>query len=96
MLAAIEFQANWLEVLGAPFMRNALIGGTLVALVAGLVGYFVVVRTTTFAAHALAHIGFPGATGAVLVGLPGNGYSVGYLKGVRAGNRFGILGAQAR
>jgi zinc/manganese transport system permease protein len=28
------------------------------------------VRNTAFAAHALAHIGFPGATGAVLVGLP--------------------------
>jgi zinc/manganese transport system permease protein len=30
----------------------------------------VVVRSTAFAAHALAHIGLPGATGAVLVGMP--------------------------
>ncbi|QZA20287.1 metal ABC transporter permease [Mycobacterium malmoense] len=51
-------------------MSNALIGGTIVALAAGLIGYFVVVRQTAFAAHALAHIGFPGATGAVLVGVP--------------------------
>ncbi|MCV7182029.1 metal ABC transporter permease [Mycolicibacterium murale] len=51
-------------------MRNALIGGTLVALAAGLIGYFIVVRNTAFAAHALAHIGFPGATGAVLLGVP--------------------------
>ena len=51
-------------------MRNALIGGTLVALAAGLIGYFIVVRNSAFAAHALAHIGFPGATGAVLLGLP--------------------------
>ncbi|MGZ4525427.1 MAG: metal ABC transporter permease [Mycobacterium sp.] len=51
-------------------MRNALIGGTIVALAAGLIGYFVVVRRTAFAAHALAHIGFPGATGAVLLGVP--------------------------
>ncbi|WP_082977238.1 metal ABC transporter permease [Mycobacterium sp. 852002-50816_SCH5313054-b] len=51
-------------------MRNALIGGTIVALAAGLIGYFVVVRQTAFAAHALAHIGFPGATGAVLLGVP--------------------------
>ncbi|MGO9927664.1 MAG: metal ABC transporter permease [Mycobacterium sp.] len=51
-------------------MGNALIGGTIVALAAGLIGYFVVVRQTAFAAHALAHIGFPGATGAVLLGMP--------------------------
>ncbi|HET7074073.1 MAG TPA: metal ABC transporter permease [Mycobacterium sp.] len=51
-------------------MGNALIGGTIVALAAGLIGYFVVVRQTAFAAHALAHIGFPGATGAVLLGVP--------------------------
>ena len=51
-------------------MGNALIGGTIVALAAGLIGYFVVVRQTAFAAHALAHIGFPGATGAVLMGVP--------------------------
>ncbi|WP_082964583.1 metal ABC transporter permease [Mycobacterium sp. E796] len=51
-------------------MGNALVGGTVVALAAGLIGYFVVVRQTAFAAHALAHIGFPGATGAVLLGLP--------------------------
>ncbi|MCV7052990.1 metal ABC transporter permease [Mycobacterium heidelbergense] len=51
-------------------MGNALVGGTIVALAAGLIGYFVVVRHTAFAAHALAHIGFPGATGAVLLGVP--------------------------
>ena len=50
-------------------MRYALIGGTIVALAAGLIGYFIVVRRTAFAAHALAHIGFPGATGAVLLGI---------------------------
>ncbi len=41
-----------------------MIGGVLVALAAGLLGYFVIVRQHAFAAHALAHIGFPGATGA--------------------------------
>jgi zinc/manganese transport system permease protein len=51
-------------------MWDALLGGTIVALAAGLIGYFVVVRNTAFAAHALAHIGLPGATGAVLAGLP--------------------------
>jgi zinc/manganese transport system permease protein len=67
---ALGYQDNWWQILSSDFMRNALIGGTLVALAAGLIGYFIVVRNNAFAAHALAHIGFPGATGAVLVGLP--------------------------
>lgn len=70
LLADIGYQSNWIEILQADFMRNALIGGTLVALVSGIVGYFVVIRRDAFAAHALAHIGFPGATFAVLVGMP--------------------------
>jgi len=67
---ALGYQQNWWQILSSAFMRNALLGGTLVALAAGLIGYFIVVRNSAFAAHALAHIGFPGATGAVLLGLP--------------------------
>jgi zinc/manganese transport system permease protein len=51
------------------FMRHAFEAGTIVAIVAGVVGYFVVIRRLSFAAHALSHIGFAGAAGAVLVGL---------------------------
>lgn len=51
------------------FMVNAFLAGTVVAVVAGVIGYFVVVRGTSFAAHALSHIGFAGATGAVALGL---------------------------
>lgn len=50
------------------FMRHAFIAGTLVAIVAGAVGYFVVLRRSSFAAHALSHVGFAGAAGAVLIG----------------------------
>jgi zinc/manganese transport system permease protein len=50
------------------FMRNAFAAATIVAVVAGLVGYFLVLRGQAFAGHALAHVGFAGATGAVLVG----------------------------
>jgi zinc/manganese transport system permease protein len=67
---ALGYQENWWQILTSSFMRNALIGGTLVALAAGLIGYFIIVRNTAFAAHALAHIGLPGATGAALLGLP--------------------------
>lgn len=51
------------------FMRFAFMAGTLAALLAGIVGYFVVIRNLVFAAHALGHIGFAGASGALLVGL---------------------------
>ena len=51
------------------FMRNAFAAATVVALVSGTVGYFLVLRGQTFAGHALAHVGFTGATGAVLVGI---------------------------
>ena len=67
---AMGYQSDWWPILTSGFMRNALIGGTIVAVAAGLIGYFVVVRRSAFAAHALAHIGLPGATGAVLVGVP--------------------------
>jgi zinc/manganese transport system permease protein len=51
------------------FMRNAFAAATVVAIVAGCVGYFLVLRGQTFAGHALAHVGFTGATGAVLIGI---------------------------
>lgn len=67
---ALGYEPDWWPILTSGFMRYALIAGTIVALSAGLIGYFVVVRQTAFAAHALAHIGLPGATGAVLLGVP--------------------------
>jgi zinc/manganese transport system permease protein len=51
------------------FIRHAFEAGTIVAIVAGIVGYFVVLRRLSFAAHALSHVGFAGAAGAVLIGL---------------------------
>src|SRR5579884_397852 len=52
-----------------PFMQHAFEAGTIVAIVAGIIGYFVVIRRLSFAAHALSHVGFAGAAGAVLLGL---------------------------
>jgi zinc/manganese transport system permease protein len=51
------------------FMVNAFMAGTVVAIVAGAIGYFVVLRSSSFAAHALSHIGFAGATGAVVLAI---------------------------
>ncbi len=50
------------------FMRNAFAAAAIVAITSGLVGYFLVLREQAFAGHALAHVGFTGATGAVLLG----------------------------
>ncbi len=55
-------------MLGYDFMQNAFAAATIVALVAGAVGYFLVLRGQSFAGHALSHVGFTGATAAVLIG----------------------------
>jgi len=49
------------------FMQNALAAGTLVAVLAGAAGYFVVLRGQSFVTHMLSQVGFPGAAAAVLV-----------------------------
>jgi zinc/manganese transport system permease protein len=51
------------------FMQHAFEAGTIVAIVAGVIGYFIVLRRSSFAAHALSHVGFTGAAGAVLLSL---------------------------
>jgi zinc/manganese transport system permease protein len=51
------------------FMQNAFAAAGVVAVVCGLVGFFLVLRAQTFAGHALSHVGFAGATGAVLLGI---------------------------
>lgn len=58
-----------LEYISYDFVRNALISGSLVGILGAIVGYFVIIRHVSFAAHALAHIGFSGATGAALFGI---------------------------
>ena len=58
-----------LDMLSQPFMQNALLAGSIVAVLAGLVGFFVVLRGVSFAAHSLAQMGFAGAAGAVLIGV---------------------------
>jgi zinc/manganese transport system permease protein len=57
------------QMLRYDFMRNALLAGTAVALAAGLVGYFVVLRHLVFAGETLSHYAFAGAMGAALAGL---------------------------
>jgi zinc/manganese transport system permease protein len=67
------------------FMVNAWIVATIVAIVAGAVGFFVVARGSAFAAHALPNGSFAGAAGAALIGID-------TLIGLTAGCLLGALG----
>jgi len=58
------------QLLQFPFMVNALEAGTIVALMAAVAGWFMVLRRQSFAGHTLAVMSFPGASGAALVGIP--------------------------
>jgi zinc/manganese transport system permease protein len=58
------------EVLEYHFMINALLAGSIVAVMAGLVGWLMVLRRQAFAGHTLSMMAFPGASGASLVGIP--------------------------
>jgi zinc/manganese transport system permease protein len=66
-----------------PFMVHALAAGTIVAVMAGVVGWFMVVRRQTFAGHTLSITAFTGASAASLAGVP---IVIGY---------FGVCGAGA-
>jgi zinc/manganese transport system permease protein len=67
--------ADLQEMWSLPFMVNAFRAGTIVAVLAALVGWFMVLRGQAFAGHTLAVVGFPGAAAAVWLGL---GAALGY------------------
>jgi zinc/manganese transport system permease protein len=74
-----DIQQMW----ALPFMVNAFRAGTVVAVLAALVGWFMVLRRQSFAGHTLATVGFPGAAAAVWLGVSA---AVGYFI-------FGVLAA---
>jgi zinc/manganese transport system permease protein len=63
------------ELFVFPFMQHALAAGTIVAVMAGVVGWFMVLRRQTFAGHTLSLTAFTGASAAGLAGIP---VAVGY------------------
>ncbi len=76
------------------FMLNAWAVATIVAVVAGLVGFFVVLRGAAFVAHAIPNGSFAGAAGASLIGastIVGLG-----VFGVAGALGIGLLGRRAR
>ncbi len=64
------------QLLAQHFMVNAMEAGTIVAMVACAIGWFMVLRRQSFAGHTLAVVSFPGAAGAILVGVSA---SIGYF-----------------
>ncbi|HEY1778580.1 MAG TPA: metal ABC transporter permease [Solirubrobacteraceae bacterium] len=52
-----------------PFIRDALLAGSAIAIASGLLGYFVVLRAQVFAGDALGHVAFTGALAAAAAGL---------------------------
>jgi len=72
------------------FMRTAFAASGVAAILAGAVGYFLVLRGQTFAGHALSHVGFTGATGALLFGLSPLAGLVGFT--LLAGIGMGLFG----
>ncbi len=79
-----------LNLFAYDFMQNAFIAGTLAAILAGAVGYFVALRNLAFAGHALTHVGFAGAAGAGLLGLTPMGGQL--IVTVLAAMGMGIMG----
>lgn len=59
------------ELLEYHFMINALLAGGVVAVMAGVVGWLMVLRGEAFAGHTLSMMAFPGAAAAALAGVPG-------------------------
>jgi zinc/manganese transport system permease protein len=56
------------SVWSQPFFHHALLAGTFIALAAGLVGYFLVLRAQVFTGDALSHVAFTGAMAALAGG----------------------------
>ena len=62
----------WQDVqamLSYDFMRQAFLAGTTLSVVAGLIGYFVVLRHQAFAGESLSDVAFTGALGGAALGL---------------------------
>ena len=57
------------HMLSHPFVQHALVAGTAIALLSGLVGYFVVLRGQVFAGDALSHVAYTGALAALAAGV---------------------------
>ena len=66
---SLNLLADFRELVQFPFMVHALEAGAIVAVLASVVGWYVVLRRQSFAGHTLSVMAFPGAAGAALAGV---------------------------
>ena len=83
-----------MSLLGYDFVQNAILAGLIIAVVAGLVGRFVVLRNMSFAVHGIAEVGFTGTAAALFFGFDA---VLGLLAGaLLASLGIGTLGVRLR
>lgn len=92
---SLDLVSDLRQLTAYPFMVNALLAGTVVAITAAVVGWFMVLRRESFAGHTLSLMAFPGATGALLLGLPAAAGYFGFC-GVSALGIGGLSGSSSR
>ena len=80
------------HLLGHPFLQHAVTAGTAIAVLSGLVGYFVVLRGQVFAGDALSHVAYAGALAALAAGVD---LRIGlFAATIAAGLGLGLLGGR--
>ena len=80
------------HLLGHPFLQHAVTAGTAIAVLSGLVGYFVVLRGQVFAGDALSHVAYAGALAALAAGVD---LRIGlFAATIAAGVGLGLLGGR--
>ena len=95
MTAAVLADGTGLaDLFNHSFMVNALLAGIPIAALAGLVGYFMVLRSQVFTGDALSHVAFTGALGALAFGIDARLGLFAVTIAVAAG--LGLLGNRGR
>ena len=94
MMSALESWTGIGLLLAHPFLANAVLAGTAIALAAGLAGYFLVLRGQVFTGDVLGHVAFTGAAAALALGLD---LRVGlFVATIAVGALIGALGTKGR
>jgi zinc/manganese transport system permease protein len=57
------------NILSHPFVRHALVAGTAIGALCGLIGFFLMLREQIFAADALSHVAYTGSLAALAIGI---------------------------
>jgi zinc/manganese transport system permease protein len=82
------------DYLSLPFAQHALIAGTLIAIICGVIGPFVIARSMAFAVHGAAELSFTGAAAGLVVA--SNPVAGALLGSVVVAGLFGALGDRPR